>query len=209
MLYSSNQNNTVSQPYFSKKKKKEKKFFKTLRLCMESWKPWRELGGNRENTWWERQAWGGDHGLHCQRSLGPGDQLSSDTWKHNPFLERCLSEPSGQHSWTGSKIRLKWTECSVYPKGGNPIWDEWPGCYQTLVAGPWASGAGNTFLLNFGVRLASLRRKGGSPCLTGNARQFRTVPQLPVCVLLLNWKITLVTRDRYDDSHLFVCALSF
>ena len=151
-----------------------------------------------------------DAGSHRWYFKGaPGDQLSSDTWKHNPFLERCLSEPSGQHSWTGSKIRLKWTECSVYPKGGNPIWDEWPGCYQTLVAGPWASGAGNTFLLNFGVRLASLRRKGGSPCLTGNARQFRTVPQLPVCVLLLNWKITLVTRDRYDDSHLFVCALSF
>ena len=59
-----------------------------------------------------------DAGSHRWYFKGaPGDQLSSDTWKHNPFLERCLLEPSGQHSWTGSKIRLKWTECSVYPKG--------------------------------------------------------------------------------------------
>lgn len=125
-----------------------------------------------------------DAGSHRWYFKGaPGDQLSSDTWKHNPFLERCLLEPSGQHSWIGSKIRSKWTECSVYPEGGNPIWDEWPGCYQTLVTGPWTSGAGNTFLLNFGLRLAFLRGKGGSPHLIRGAWQFLTVPQLLMCVL--------------------------
>lgn len=64
-------------------------------------------------------------------SRGPGDQRTPDSVILP--LSSSLLQPTGQHSWTGSKIRLKWIKCSVSPKGGNPIGDERPGRHETKV----------------------------------------------------------------------------